>query len=700
MKEDHEEKTKSSHGSRDQESEPEQGEVSSITLRSVLVGLLVSAFGAASAQIFMFKPIMFHVHSLFVQLACLILGHLAARIPGSKAWNPGPFSMKETTFSSVMSAAASAGAFSVEMIGVRALLFNEQPKVFYSLMVMFSSQMIGYGWAGLLCPLLVFPENVVFPSVLPSVALFHSMYKESNLRQKQVSFFKNALFGISIYELFPTYIAPSLQAISPWCLALPSVPAVSQLFGGSQVGEGLGFLSLSFDWTVLGAAGPLYTPLEAQCNQGVAYIAAILLFSIAHKNNWLGGGHLPFISFSLLDQDGQVYKTSLVINPDGTENTKAIAELGMPYFSTSYILGKAFVCFAASAAFTTAILKKWRTIVSMIRREKVSIDPDREVCRKLKDFPMWGFAAIAAFAVAIAFIALDTGNSGLSNLGLTTAILISFILSLASGFFYGTTGVRLHTSPIVQILGGLLFPGNALGTMFFTIFGASTASQSTLMLKELKLGQYIHMSSFEVVIGQLIGTVVGVFVNFFVMLSIITSQRDALTTPSGNGVFSGLHLSSFEAQSITWGIFGKHLYTHGGIYSFVPYCLLAGFFVPIPLFVLHRAYPRLRLDRFNIALFAGTFYECIQGVTSGYTLKLFLGFMSQFYCKRYHNRWYRNYNYILSAALDGGTQITIVLLTFLFQGGAGVTVNFPHYFLNPANGPRDYCYAETSNRTE
>ncbi|KAH9822401.1 hypothetical protein DFH28DRAFT_452047 [Melampsora americana] len=74
--------------------------------------------------------------------------------------------------------------------------------------------------------------------------------------------------------------------------------------------------------------------------------------------------------------------------------------------------------------------------------------------------------------------------------------------------------------------------------------------------------------------------------------------------------------------------------------------------------------------------------------------------MSQFYCKRYHNAWYKNYNYILSAALDGGTQITIVLLTFLLQGGAGVTVNFPHYFLNPAHGPRDYCYADTSIVTE
>jgi hypothetical protein len=34
-----------------------------------------------------------------------------------------------------------------------------------------------------------------------------------------------------------------------------------------MAGEGLGFLSLSLDWTVVGAHGPLYTPLDAQVHE-------------------------------------------------------------------------------------------------------------------------------------------------------------------------------------------------------------------------------------------------------------------------------------------------------------------------------------------------------------------------------------------------------------------------------------------------
>ncbi|KAH9444667.1 hypothetical protein Pst134EB_024924 [Puccinia striiformis f. sp. tritici] len=154
-----------------------------------------------------------------------------------------------------------------------------------------------------------------------------------------------------------------------------------------------------------------------------------------------------------------------------------------------------------------------------------------------------------------------------------------------------------------------------------------------------------------------------------------------------------MHLTSFEAQSITWGIFGKRLYGAGKRYAFVPYSLLVGFLLPIPFYLLQKYYPKMALSKINVALIAGTFYVSIQGLTSGATMKLLIGFASQFYMKRYHKSWYDNYNYILSAALDGGTQMAILLCTFLFQGGAGLTILFPNYFLNPAQGTRDYCYS-------
>ncbi|MBW0491551.1 hypothetical protein O181_031266 [Austropuccinia psidii MF-1] len=695
-------------------------DITTVTIRSVLVGLSISAFGAACAQIFMFKPIVLHVHSLFVQLACVTLGKILAQIPGPTMWNPGPFNIKETTFSSIMACAASSGAItSTEMIGARALLFDQQPRTFSSLAIILSSQLIGYGWAGLLRPILVYPSNINFPSVLPSVALFESLYSTSPSSKKRISFFKKALVGTGIYQLFPTYIAPALQAVSPWCLALPKTREITHLFGGARVGEGLGFLSFSFDWTAVGAHGPLFTPLDAQCNQLLGHVLAIFVFSAAYRFNWFGGGKFPFISFELLDQKGNKYDTKAILNLDGSENIQAVQELGLPRFSTAYIIGKSLMCLATSAAFTKALLENRRQLQALISRKSVETDPHRLICRNYTDFPAWGFVTIMVLSTFLAFLTSHLSSSGLSNWGLFTALLLSGFLSLASGFFYGTTGVRLHTSPVVQMIGGFLFPGNALGTMWFTNYGSSTASQSTLMLKELKLIctclryafehhpppylclvndnltiQCLIVKKFNVVTGQLLGTITGVLVNFLVFKTILTSERDALITSTGNGVFSGMHFSSFEAQSITYGIFGKRLYWPGKQYSIVLYMLLAGFVLPIPFHLLRKYRPRSFLCKTNVAMIAGTFYMAIQGITSGATAKLLTGFWSQYYMRRYRKEWYENYNYVLSAALDGGTQMSILILTFLFQGAAGLNLPFPNYFLNPKSGPKDYCFAD------
>jgi hypothetical protein len=56
------------------------------------------------------------------------------------------------------------------------------------------------------------------------------------------------------------YIAPALQAISPWCLTLPQVPAITNIFGGSMVAEGMGLFAFSADWMLIGKFTYLFPP--------------------------------------------------------------------------------------------------------------------------------------------------------------------------------------------------------------------------------------------------------------------------------------------------------------------------------------------------------------------------------------------------------------------------------------------------------
>lgn len=59
---------------------------------------------------------------------------------------------------------------------------------------------------------------------------------------------------------------------------------------------------------------------------------------------------------------------------------------------------------------------------------------------------------------------------------------------------------------------------------------------------------------------------------------------------------------------------------------------------------------------------------------------LIIGFASQFWLRRWKPNWFIKYNYVLSAALDGGTQILVFILTYTVLGGVGPEVKFPKYW--------------------
>lgn len=386
-------------------------------------------------------------------------------------------------------------------------------------------EMLNLALESLLCPLLVYPADIAFPSVLPSVALFKSMYSTGELQEKQISFFKKALFGISICKwallwwythearssrdficstskglkksCFIFYFRWNISNIycpliaSPeslvCCLAQGTVhkqlvwriagrrgSGILVIQSGLECG-GCGWTSVHaswcsgeclchtvrfsiffFWWFRLTRAG------VHQINQAAAYIFAILLFSAAYKQDWLGeltnveimtknryhwgketdmilnktgGGNLPFISFSLLDRQGQSYNTSAVVNSDGTENSEAIAQLGMPFFSTAYIIGKAFVCMAAAAAFTSAILTNWSTIVSLIKREERPVDPDRQVCQQMKGFPMW-WACVTCLLSLFKLLIRCPGGLG-QSLSLQSQWRLQLLEWVTVGFLHG-----------------------------------------------------------------------------------------------------------------------------------------------------------------------------------------------------------------------------------------------------------------------
>jgi hypothetical protein len=51
----------------------------------------------------------------------------------------------------------------------------------------------------------------------------------------------------------------------------------------------------------------------------------------------------------------------------------------------------------------------------------------------------------------------------------------------------------------------------------------------------------------------------------------------------------------------------------------------------------------------------------------------------------------RQYNYLMSAALDGGSQVILFILSFAVFGASGTAVDFPTWWGNPSNRSVDRC---------
>jgi len=66
--------------------------------------------------------------------------------------------------------------------------------------------------------------------------------------------------------------------------------------------------------------------------------------------------------------------------------------------------------------------------------------------------------------------------------------------------------------------------------------------------------------------AQIWGTLLGAFVNYAVMSSIVSAQKEILLDPIGTAVWAGQSVQSLNSQAITWSLAGKVYGLHGYVW--------------------------------------------------------------------------------------------------------------------------------------
>lgn len=710
--------------------------VSPWTFRAFFLGIGLAVFGSVLQEIFYFKPQTIFVSVIFLCVIAYVLGELMALVLPRKGaigrfLNPHKFNVKEHAAITMCASAGAVSALATEALAAQALYYGGYPNKGAGVFITLSSQLLGYGVAGLMRPTLVYPTKMLYPINLPLTTLLETLHRDKAETKARLRLFYILFVALFIWEIFPEYIFPLLTGISIFCLAKRDNLVFTNLFGGAQGNEGLGFLSICLDWNyIAGLGSPLWMPLQTLVNSFIGYLGCIILFMALYYSNTYRAQDFPFLSQVLFTGQSNgtyydLYNQSLILNPDNTLSEEKLDAYGLPYMTATYIGYLITTNMGTTANLAHMFLWNYndiktgwdfahpRNLKKLLRRETwifwkrtetkeqrkqrlladPQLDPHYKLMLEYEDAPTWWYGAILVASIIMSLVCLYVLNSTLPWWGFILACLFLTVFLLFFGAQYAITGFGFNLQPVGQMLAGYLFPGRPLANMYFTLFTYNAQAQGLLLLKDLKLAQYVHLSPICTFTFQTIGCVIGALFNYIMMLSIVQNQADILKSVEGTNIWSGQNIQQFNTLAITWSMASK-MFSVGGRYEWVTISYLIGFIVPFPLWIAYK-FTGLRIFSYiNLSIILWYMGWLFVGINSSCFPYFVIGFISQWWIRRRYPQYFVKYNYIVSAAMDGGTQVLVFVFTFAVFGGSGTAHPFPVWAGNTqdVNGLNiDYC---------
>jgi hypothetical protein len=284
------------------------------------------------------------------------------------------------------------------------------------------------------------------------------------------------------------------------------------LFGGGNGNEGLGFMSLCFDFQYIGSAA-LYIPLQVnifsisfryqltsisqtQINTMIGWVLNLIVFSCLYYGNIWRARDFPFLSQLLFKPQSngtsyEIFNQTTILDDRGYLDPAKLEVEGVPYMAAtfaSYVLTQNL---AITATITHLLLYNWEDLKSAwsfmapshlkkltkasawrfwekhepTEEEILQMDPHYRLMLNYKDAPDWWFGLVFIMAFAIGLICIYEAESGMSWWAFIIALILAAILILFTGAQAGLTGFHVPVQPIVQMIGAYLEPGNPLTNM-------------------------------------------------------------------------------------------------------------------------------------------------------------------------------------------------------------------------------------------
>ncbi|XP_049375723.1 oligopeptide transporter 4-like [Solanum verrucosum] len=678
------------------------------TFRMWFLGIIFCGLMSFINIFFSYRQNPLIISMITAQVASLPLGKLLAKVLPTRKFhlpgfglsefslNPGPFSMKEHVLISIFANAGAGfgngGAYAVIIVDIIKVFYHRKISFLAGWILVITTQVLGYGWAGIMRKYVVEPAEMWWPSTLAQVSIFRALHeKENSGNYSRGKFFLIALICSFTWYIVPGYLFKTLSTFSVLCMAFPKSVLAHQLGSGQH---GLGILSFTFDWSVVAfLTSPLVTPFFAILNILAGYVIIVyMMIPVAYWGlNLYNAKTFPLFSTDLFDANGQKYNVSAIVNNKFEIDTAAYEAQGRInlsiMFAISYGLGFATII----ATLTHVFFFNGKEIYSRFRASyNGKIDIHTKLMRKYKDIPSWWLHTILALSLALSLLLCTVLKSQvqLPWWGLILACAIALIFTLPISIIQATTNNSPGLNIITEYILGLIIPGKPLANVCFKTYGYISMSQAVSFLQDFKLGHYMKIPPRSMFVVQLVGTLIASTINMATAWYMLTHvpyicQLDSL--PEGSPwTCRGDHV--FYDASVIWGLVGpKRFFGPLGNYGALNWFFLGGAIAPVLVWLLHKAFPKQRwIKLINIPVLLGATANMPPANVLNFNSWIVVGFVFNFFVFRYRKKWWQRYNYVLSAALDAGLAFMVVLIYLVF----GLT---NHDNLNWWGNVDEYC---------
>ncbi|KAF4976403.1 hypothetical protein FZEAL_6933 [Fusarium zealandicum] len=626
----------------------------------------------------------------------------------------GRWNEKEHTCVYVSSNVAFGFAFATDVIVEQTKFYNQEAPIAYQLLLTISTQILGYGFAGMTRRFLVRPSGMIWPGTLMSAAMFSTLHKQENKPAGNWTISRWKFFYIVwtvsfLFYFLPGLLMPALSYFNVITWFAPKNVVIANLFG---VSSGLGLFPLTFDWAQVTYVGsPLLVPFWAAMNVigGLAVVMWIIA-PILYYSNFLFSSYMPILSAAVFDNQGKVYDVSKILTPDFLFDREAYQNYSRVFLPITYVLsyGVQFAGLAALLTHTACwhgqdIWRSWKRALAEAREDgkpayqpvydSPGAPPSRQstggssrrmssstsnidgligredihskLMKRYKDAPLSWYLITFLSMTAIGIFVVEFYPVHLPWYGLLLALAIGALFFIPNGIIMAVTNQHSSIYIICQLICGVVFPGRPIANMVFVTYGYISSAQGIKFASDLKLGHYMKIPPRILFSVQVVATVVSSLTQIGVLNWMFVNVKGLCTSEAINGFTCPIARVHFNG-SILWGVVGpSEFFGPNAIYRSLVWFFPLGALLPIPLWLYSRN-RRSIIRKVNLPVIFGAMAWIPPATGLNFSVWVVVCYVFNYLIKNRHNAWWSKYTMTLSAALDSGLAFGIVVVFFGF----------------------------------